>query len=65
MPSNLTNQIEHKRKEMSEIIEKHGLSSTKAIRCSHSIMMCQHIDAWYSSQKETLNIQEIIFSKSA
>uniref|UniRef100_A0A1S2L914 Transposase IS4-like domain-containing protein n=1 Tax=Anaerobacillus isosaccharinicus TaxID=1532552 RepID=A0A1S2L914_9BACI len=31
----------------------------------YSIMMCQHIDAWYSSQKETLNIQEIIFTKSA
>ncbi|QOY37075.1 aspartyl-phosphate phosphatase Spo0E family protein [Anaerobacillus isosaccharinicus] len=37
MPSNLTNQIEHKRKEMSEIIEKHGLSSTKAIRCSQDL----------------------------
>lgn len=31
----------------------------------YSIMMCQHIDAWYSSQQEILNIQEIIFSKTA
>jgi hypothetical protein len=31
----------------------------------YAIMMCQHIDAWYSSQKETLNIQKIIFPESA
>lgn len=27
----------------------------------YAIMMCQHIDAWYSSQKEIINIKEIIF----
>ncbi|TES45550.1 transposase, partial [Halalkalibacterium halodurans] len=31
----------------------------------YAIMMCQHIDAWYSSQKEQLNIEEIIFPKAA
>lgn len=31
----------------------------------YAIMMCQHIDAWYSSQKEALHIQEIIFNKAA
>ena len=28
----------------------------------YSIMMCQHIDAWYSAQKESLNLKEQIFA---
>lgn len=28
---------------------------------TYAIMMCQHIDAWYSSKSETLNVQKIIF----
>ena len=28
----------------------------------YCIMMCQHIDAWYTVQKETLNLSELIFS---
>ncbi len=28
----------------------------------YCIMMCQHIDAWYSKQKETFNLSEIIFN---
>lgn len=27
----------------------------------YAIMMCQHIDAWYSSQNEKLNVQSIVF----
>ena len=27
----------------------------------YSIMMCQHIDAWYSEKKETLNLENLIF----
>lgn len=29
---------------------------------TYAIMMCQHIDAWYSHLKETLNLKEIISS---
>lgn len=31
----------------------------------YAIMMCQHIDAWYDVQKGTLNLENIIFNKSA
>lgn len=31
----------------------------------YGIMMCQHIDAWYSVQKETLKLSELIFNKTA
>ena len=27
----------------------------------YGIMMCQHIDAWYSVKKDTLKLSEIIF----
>ena len=32
---------------------------------AYAIMMCQHIDAWNSVQKEELNLQELIMNKTA
>ncbi len=32
---------------------------------TYCIMMCQHIDAWFSEQKETLKLPELIFSQTA
>jgi len=31
----------------------------------YCITMCQHIDAWYSEQKETLNLPKLVFNKTA
>jgi hypothetical protein len=31
----------------------------------YCIMMCQHIDAWYCEQKESLNLQKLIFNHTA
>ena len=28
----------------------------------YRVMICRHIDTWYSKQKETFNLSEIIFN---
>ncbi|TCO79544.1 transposase [Marinisporobacter balticus] len=51
----------NKREKVDYLLEHGRHRSTKMwyIR-TYAIMMCQHIDAWYSHLKETLNLKEII-----
>jgi hypothetical protein len=51
----------NKREKIDYHLESGGHRSTKMwyIR-TYGIMMCQHIDAWYSHRKETLNLEELL-----